>query len=204
MVPRSPFAELLREEKAVRSSLRVGEKPELKYFTTTASTGIVSQYTWNNFDQLGNIAAGTAQNQRLGRVIRLHRMRVVLSPGAQAYDTVLSFVLLKRLDPSISSSDIWPDSGSARSQLNYPNPLCAPVVYHETCKTLAQYAGSAGGTTPSYAPVVLVFDQHWEKGFPVSYDAGGAVIGASPIPHWCVSTTSVSADVAVQYWFTDA
>lgn len=187
----------------MRVPRRVGHAPEMKFFQTTASTGVLSQYTWQTADQMNNIAAGTGQGQRLGRQIRVHRVRYALYPSDMAGDTVFAVSNVMRVDPTVSSSDLFPTSGSNRSYFEYPNPLLQTKVFEHTVKTAMQWAGATFGTTPSYASACIVADQSFGKGKLISYDAAGSLVGPSPVLFFCVSETSISIDIGCQIWFTD-
>lgn len=200
VVTKSPSVEALRE---MRGPRRAGSPPEMKFFQTLATTGIISQNTWQSADQLSNIAAGTGQNQRLGREIRIHRMRMTLNPSDLAADSLFALSFVCRVDPTVASSDIFPSSGSTRALLEYPNPLMVSKVYEHRISTAMTAAGGAFGTTPSYGALCWVVDQTWEKGFRLRYDAGGAIFGASPLVLFATNESSISVDVGVQIWFTD-
>lgn len=177
--------------------------PEVKFFQTTASTGVASQHTWSSYDNLNNLPQGTDQDERLGRLIRIKRMRCVIKYNTPAYTTTVGHILLMRLDPSVSASDLWVTNGSNRTVLLEPNPLCYRTIYSHMVKTITQLSMAAGGTTPSYGQAVHVIDHHFGKGVQVRYDAAGAVIGPSPLPYYCTDESGLTFDVAYQVWFTD-
>jgi hypothetical protein len=206
LVPRE--IEARREARRALASIPRGVPAEMKYYTVSNSAGVLSQNTWSSLVSgtsavWAGIAQGTDQNQRLGRRINVRRLRVVMCPSAMAYDTRLAAFTVQRIDSNIASSDLFSSSGSTRSQFDYPNPVGQEAVYAHTLGTAMQLAGATGGTTPSYATVVVVHDVTFRKGVPVSYDPSGAT-GPLPITYVNCSETAITMDYFIQVWFQDA
>ncbi len=193
----SALAELLRGETLYRGA-------ELKFYETTASLGVGSSITWTELDYLPSIVAGTGQNQRLGRKIRLIRMRYVLRLLTNA-ETTFAAVTGVWKDQTVSGSDLFSTSGSARTELCAPNPTCVVKLQDvRGPKTALQFAGGAYGTTPSYVTNVHVFDVHFGKnGMPIIYDGSGSTLGPYPSVWYCFNETSVTPEAAVEFWYTD-
>jgi hypothetical protein len=181
----------------------VGFAPEMKFYQATGNMGILSQNTWQNQDQFGSITAGTGQANRLGRQIRVHRVRYVLRPSTLAAESMFGFSHVRRLDPTVSASDMFPGSGSARALYQYPPPLLQSSVYDHRIATAMDWVGAARGTTPSYVDLAVVVDQKFERGFVINYDLAGAVVGPSPFLYFAVDETSITMDWGCQIWFTD-
>jgi len=175
---------------------------EVKFYETTYSPGIMSANTWNEIDALASIVAGTGQNQRLGRRIRLLRMRVVVRVNMNA-DSTAAFIFGKWKDQTVAGSDLFSTSGSTRSEMCAPNPTCVVDLFEHRCGTLMEYVGAAYGTTPSYVKNNFIFDHRFRKGMPIVYDVAGTTLGAYPSLWHCWDETSVSPEIAVEYWYTD-
>jgi hypothetical protein len=175
----------------------------MKFYQVTGSSGVLSQNTWQNSDQFNSIAAGTGQANRLGRQIRVHRVRYAIQPSDLAANSLFAVSHNLRVDPTVAASDMFPGSGSSRAMHEYPNPLLTRETYHHRVATAMQWAGASFGTTPSYANVMVIVDQTFEKGKLVSYDSAGAVVGSSPFLYYGTDETSITVAFGVQIWFTD-
>lgn len=177
-------------------------KPEMKYYNVLANTGVLSQYTWTSADQLAALPVGTGQGQRLGRMIRVYRMRIVVAFSDMAADSRVGLSFSERIDPTVTGSDLFASNGSVRTDLEYPNPMVVRKVYHHSVDSVMRHCGSTFGTTPSYCAPVYVVDQSWAKGLVIRYDVS-AVVGPSPVLWHVVDETSISASIGTQIWFTD-
>lgn len=181
----------------------LGSAEELKFYETTYAPGIMAANTWNEVDALASIVAGTGQNQRLGRKIRLHRMRFVVRVNMNAESTA-AFIVGKWKDQTVAGSDLFSTSGTTRAELCAPNPTCVVALFDHVCATMMKFVGATYGTTPSYVKHAFVFDHHFRKGMEIVYDVAGTTLGAYPSLWHCWDETSVSPEMAVEYWYTDA
>ncbi len=176
-----------------RIPVSLGERPEMKYFT--AFTGVTpTTNTWTNFAQWANIANGTGQNQRLGRMIRVHRIRHLVG-GLHASGENIALSTVHKVDVTVSPVDLFASSGSDRSEYDYPNPALVRAVPHHTLKS---------GNMAAEGGLVFVIEHDVRCNVLVRYDASGSVQGPTIDPYFIsAEATPTSHDLAVQYWFTD-
>lgn len=171
------------------------QKPELKYFqfsqngilaATPALTPII-------LTPLSGIAQGVGSSNRLGRQIRIHRIRstVVLTSVSNAdIMSVAAAILPEDEEPAAT---LFPSQGNGVARWATPS---VTRVLKESAATVAKYDGGSGNA-------IAVWEGDFNLNMTLKYTAAGTVQGADYALAAMAERLGATTFHKFEVWFTD-
>lgn len=172
-----------------------GPRPELKQYATTTVSGVVASTAWQSAPIMIGIANGNTASTRLGRAIRVRRIRLACQwTAASAIDSV-AFGLLRLRDDAISASDAIPTN----DVLAYPiTEIAVPVgPWH-----VDGYGALIEGYNSTLVPTTMIVDVNLNQ--IVRYDDSGNCVGPTFDCFYKQSVTNGTFRIITTIWFEDA
>jgi len=171
-------------------------KAELKYFASSTSIVPVSGTNIPGvFYPMFGIPQGAGSASRIGRKIRVQRVRVTLVHIATALPVLVSSAVAYVHDNDSTAGDVFPPLGTG---VAYLQPYNCKRIIHESVST----TGKIDGGTTSTTAALTISDRTTHE---ILFNAAGTAVSGLDLAVAVLWETSGNASVLkFECWFTDA